>query len=74
VELTAREWLVLEVLVRRTGLIVPKERIQQALATADQDTTANAVEVHVSRLRSKLGNAAMIRSLRGLGYRLEEGK
>jgi DNA-binding response OmpR family regulator len=74
VELTAREWLVLEVLVRRTGLIVPKERIQQALATADQDTTANAVEVHVSRLRSKLGNAATIRSLRGLGYRLEEGK
>ncbi len=74
VELTAREWLVLECLVRRTGLIVPKERLQQALATADQDITANAVEVHISRLRGKLGHAAVIRSLRGLGYRLEEPK
>ncbi len=74
VELTAREWLVLECLVRRTGLIVQKERIQQALADADHDITANAVEVHVSRLRAKLGNAALIRSLRGLGYRLEEPK
>jgi DNA-binding response OmpR family regulator len=74
VELTAREWLVLECLVRRTGQIVPKERVQQALAAPDQDITPNAVEVHVSRLRTKLGDAALIRSLRGLGYRLEEVK
>jgi two-component system OmpR family response regulator len=74
VELTAREWLVLECLVRRTGQIVSKERVQQAAASPDQDITPNAVEVHISRLRSKLGNAAVIRSLRGLGYRLEEAK
>lgn len=74
VELTAREWVVLECLVRRTGLIVSKERLQEALASPDQDLTANAVEVHVSRLRAKLGTAAVIRSLRGLGYRLEEPK
>lgn len=74
VELTAREWLVLECLVRRVGLIVPKERLQQAVANPDQDTSANAVEVHVSRLRSKLGDAAIVRSLRGLGYRLEDAK
>jgi DNA-binding response OmpR family regulator len=74
IEITAREWLVLECLVRRVGLIVPKERLQQAVASPDQDTTANAVEVHVSRLRTKLGDAAVIRSLRGLGYRLEEAK
>ena len=74
VELTAREWLVLECLVRRVGLIVPKERLQQAVAHPDQDITPNAVEVHVSRLRAKLGQAATVRSLRGLGYRLEESK
>jgi DNA-binding response OmpR family regulator len=74
VELTAREWLVLECLVRRTGLIVPKERLQQVLAGPDQDPSANAVEVHVSRLRAKLGSAAVIRTLRGLGYRLEEAR
>ena len=38
------------------------------------DGSQNAVEVHVSRLRAKLGDAAVIRSLRGLGYRLEEPK
>jgi two-component system OmpR family response regulator len=74
VELTAREWLVLECLVHRTGQIVSKERVLQAVAGPEQDLTPNAVEVHVSRLRAKLGNAAVIRSLRGLGYRLEEAK
>ncbi len=74
VELTAREWLLLECLARRVGQIVSKERVQQAVAGPDQDITANAVEVHVSRLRAKLGTAAIIRSQRGLGYRLEEAK
>lgn len=74
VELTAREWLVLECLVRRMGLIVSKERLQQAVASPDHDVTPNAVEVHISRLRAKLGTAAIIRTLRGLGYRLEEAK
>jgi two-component system, OmpR family, response regulator len=74
VELTAREWLVLECLVRRLGLIVSKERLQQAVASPDHDITPNAVEVHISRLRAKLGQAAIVRSLRGLGYRLEEAK
>jgi two-component system OmpR family response regulator len=74
VDLTAREWLVLECLVRRMGLIVSKDRLQQAVANPDQDITANAVEVQISRLRAKLGDAAHIRSLRGLGYRLEEAK
>ena len=74
VELTAREWSLLECLVRRVGLIVSKERLQQAVADPDHDVTPNAVEVHISRLRAKLGAAAVIRSLRGLGYRLEEAK
>ena len=74
IELTAREWLLLECLVRRIGQVVPKERVQQALSGPDQDVTPNAIEVHISRLRAKLGEAAVIRSLRGLGYRLEEAK
>jgi two-component system, OmpR family, response regulator len=74
IELTAREWLLLECLVRRTGQVVSKERVQQAVASPEQDMSANAVEVQVSRLRAKLGDAAVIRSLRGLGYRLEEAK
>ena len=74
IELTAREWLLLECLVRRVGQVVSKERVQQTVAGPDHDLTANALEVHISRLRAKLGTAAVIRSLRGLGYRLEEAK
>jgi DNA-binding response OmpR family regulator len=74
IELTAREWLLLECLVRRTGLIVSKDRLLQVLASPDQDLSANALEVHISRLRGKIGGAATIRSLRGLGYRLEENR
>jgi DNA-binding response OmpR family regulator len=74
IDLTAREWLVLECLTRRVGQIVSKERVQQAVAGPDQDITPNAVEVQISRLRTKLGSAAIIRSLRGLGYRLDEAK
>jgi DNA-binding response OmpR family regulator len=74
VELTAREWLLLECLVRRVGQVVPKERVQQALAHPEHELTTNAIDVQVSRLRAKLGEAVVIRSLRGLGYRLEEAK
>jgi DNA-binding response OmpR family regulator len=74
IELTAREWLLLECLVRRVGQVVPKERVQQALANPEHEVTPNAIDVQVSRLRAKLGEAVVIRSLRGLGYRLEEAK
>ncbi len=72
VALTASEWAVMDYLVRHAGRIVSKERLMEALASWDKDVTANAIEVHISRLRSKLGEAAVIRSMRGLGYRLEE--
>jgi two-component system OmpR family response regulator len=72
VELTRREWLVLESLAHNIGRIVSKERLMQVLAGWEQDLTANAVETHISRLRAKLGTAAVIRSIRGLGYRLDE--
>jgi two-component system OmpR family response regulator len=72
IELTRREWLVLESLAHNPGRIVSKERLMQALAGWEQDLTPNAVETHISRLRSKLGSAAVIRAVRGLGYRLDE--
>jgi DNA-binding response OmpR family regulator len=72
VDLTGREWLVLECLALNAGRVVSKERLQQAIANWDQVLTPNAVEVYVSRVRTKLGDAAVIRTVRGLGYRLDE--
>jgi DNA-binding response OmpR family regulator len=71
VELTGREWLVLECLALNASRVVSKERLQQAIVGWDQAVTPNAVEVYVSRLRTKLAEAATIRAVRGLGYRLE---
>lgn len=71
VELTGREWLVLECLALNANRVVSKDRLQQAMVSWDQAVTPNAIEVHVSRLRTKLANAATIRAVRGLGYRFE---
>jgi two-component system OmpR family response regulator len=71
-ELTSREWLIVECLALNSGRIVTKERLQQAVAGWDEAITPNAVEVHVSRVRAKLGDAVVLRAVRGLGYRLDE--
>jgi len=74
-ELAAREWAVLEVLLARVEKIVSKEAIIQAVANWGEELTPNAIEVYVSRLRAKLEAAGVkIRTVRGFGYMLEEFK
>src|SRR3954468_8866713 len=53
-DLAAREWAVLEVLLARVEKIVSKESIIQAVASWGEELTPNAIEVYVSRLRAKL--------------------
>jgi len=72
VSLTRREWAVLECLSLNIGRVVAKDRLLQAIANWDEDIGANAIEVYVSRLRTKLGGSAPIRTVRGLGYRLDD--
>ena len=72
IELTGREWSIVECLALNSGRIVTKERLQQAVASWDEAITPNAVEVHVSRVRAKLGESVVLRAVRGLGYRLDE--
>jgi len=72
-DLAAREWAVLEVLLARVERIVSKESIIQAVASWGDELSPNAIEVYVSRLRSKLEPAGIrIRTVRGFGYMLEE--
>jgi two-component system OmpR family response regulator len=72
-ELAAREWAVLEVLLARSGHIVSKDSIIQAVVGWGDDLSANAIEVYISRLRAKLEPAGVrIRTVRGFGYMLEE--
>lgn len=71
-ELTRREWSILECLVLNAGHVVSKERLLSSVAGWSDDITPNAIEVYISRLRAKLGDAAQIRVIRGLGYRLDD--
>ncbi len=72
-ELTPREWGVLEYLIMRAGQVVSKEQMLQALCSWDDSLTHNAIEVYISRLRSKLQSAGIrIRTVRGFGYMFED--
>jgi DNA-binding response OmpR family regulator len=70
--LTQREWAILECFVLNAGRLVSKDKLLSAISGWSDDLTPNAVEQYVSRLRAKLGSAAEIRSVRGMGYRLDE--
>lgn len=69
VMLTAREWALLEALLSRPGQLLSKGQLEEKLYTFDSEVESNTIEVHISRLRKKLG-AEFIETERGLGYRL----
>lgn len=71
-ELTKKEWAILESLLIASPNVVSKDRLVHNLAGWDRDVTPNSIEVHVSRLRAKLvqGNI-VIRTVRGIGYRID---
>ena len=72
-ELSAREWSVLEYLATHSRRIVSKEQLIQAITAWDQELSANAIEAYVHRVRVKIeGSGVVIRTVRGLGYMLEE--
>jgi DNA-binding response OmpR family regulator len=73
-DLTQREWSILECLALNVGHIVSKDRLLSTVSGWGDEITPNAIEVYVSRLRPKLGTGAVIHSVRGLGYRLDESK
>ena len=73
VPLTAREWAVLERLLRHRGAIVTKAEIEDSLYQFGAEIESNAVEVYVSRLRKKLGRD-FVTTARGMGYQVASGK
>ena len=71
-QLTRREFSVLEILMLNRGRVMPKERIFEKLFSFDHEEVGiNAVELYIARLRRKLaGSGLAIRNLRGLGYQI----
>ena len=70
VELTGLEIDLLLVLVRRAGRVVPRSALMDLAGRGDVSVGERAVDVHISRLRKKLGDEAAqrIRTVRGVGY------
>ena len=71
VDLAHREFALLEALLEIPGAVLSTEQLEEKLYGWGEEVASNAVEVHVHRLRKKLG-AAWIRNVRGVGYRLVE--
>lgn len=69
VELTGREWALLENFLQRPGIALTKSQLEDRLYAFGSEVESNTIEVHVSRLRKKLGHA-IIETVRGIGYRL----
>ena len=76
IDLTPREWTLLDLLVRHSGRVVSRDDVLSTWQAVPGETGAlasNALEVYVHRLRRKLAGAPLnIRNIRGLGYLLEK--
>jgi DNA-binding response OmpR family regulator len=71
VELTAREFTLLETFMRHAGQVLAREQLLSHVWGYDYDPGSNVVDVHVGNLRRKLGGD-VIETVRGMGYRLRE--
>ncbi|WP_332686584.1 response regulator transcription factor [Devosia sp.] len=70
-DLTRRELLALEILVRRAGRTVSRSALEEAVYGYDDEIASNSLDAHISRLRRKLSTAGVeIHAIRGLGYLL----
>jgi two-component system OmpR family response regulator len=71
-ELSPREWMLMDLLLTQRDKVVTKEQIAEAWAVERGDANAGSIEVYIHRLRRKLdGSGLAIRTVRGLGYLLE---
>jgi two-component system response regulator QseB len=71
INLSAKEFALLETLMQRPGAVRSREQLENAIYGWQQEVGSNAVEVHLHNLRRKLG-ADVIRNVRGVGYKVVE--
>jgi DNA-binding response OmpR family regulator len=69
IQLSAREFALLETLMQRPGAVLSREQLEDAVYGWGEEVGSNAVEVHLHNLRRKLG-AETIRNVRGVGYKV----
>lgn len=70
-DLTAREYAILEILVRNSGRFVSRARLEEGIYSWGEEVGSNTVEVYISRLRKRFGSKT-IETMRGVGYRIPQ--
>jgi len=73
IELSAKEWAILEPMMMYPNQIFSRQMLEQKLYNWDTDISSNTIEVHIHNLRYKLGKD-FIRTVRGLGYCIDTPK
>ena len=71
VELTAKEFQLLELFLENKSRVLPRALLEEKLYGWAQELDSNALEVHVHHLRKKLGSQ-LIRTVRGVGYLVDK--
>lgn len=71
VELTRSEFDVLALLAERPGAAVTRRALMTRVVSSERDASERALDVHVSRIRKKLGTDDVVETVRGIGYRLK---
>lgn len=71
VELSHREFALLQVLMENGGRVLPRSRLEETLYGWEEAAESNTLEVHIHHLRKKLGSS-LIRTVRGVGYMIEK--
>jgi two-component system response regulator ResD len=69
IELTQREFDLLEFLLRHRGQVVTRDQLLESVWGFISPGETRTVEVHVAQLRKKLGHPELIRTVRGVGYK-----
>lgn len=71
VELSAREYALLLLLLNHCGRVMTRQQLEIQLYELDKSIESNAIEVHIHHLRKKCGSQ-LIRTLRGVGYMIDK--
>jgi two-component system phosphate regulon response regulator PhoB len=74
IELTPTEFRLLEVMLRQPGRAFSRHQLMDAAIGEGSIVLERTIDVHVKTLRKKLGNADLIETVRGVGYRFNEGR
>lgn len=74
INLTVREYAILEYLARNRNIVVTREQIRANIWNIDDDVNSNVVDVYIRYLRRKIDDKyddKLIQTIRGVGYKLE---